>query len=315
MVKLIYQKKKGVLEMSIHKLRKRFVKDQSLPIQVVQSPYFEYYLDLYDKDYNSKRLYHEFEKEVERVGGEDAFLAKYNKLKEEIIAHVSAKDSFKEFSNDKMEELNVKLNIPKVKLYSSLNDGKEFISIDLVKANFHTLKFYNRDIVDGKDTYEDWISQFTDSEYLKTSKYLRQVLFGNLNPKKQQKLQKFITNSFLESVYNYFDCDDVMSASHDEIVIKNSDGVNLDDFKREIETIHSMSFPVKVEKFELVAQEPSNELGFVKKFKDIDKVEFKGVPGLFMPQAFKKYYDKELQEEDLIFYHEGHLAKFISPIE
>jgi len=35
-----------------HKAHKRFVKDFSLPIQILQNPYFEYYKNLYDKVYD-----------------------------------------------------------------------------------------------------------------------------------------------------------------------------------------------------------------------------------------------------------------------
>jgi hypothetical protein len=40
-----------------NKVLKRFVKDYKLPIQVIQQPYFEYFLDLYNADYNAKEKY------------------------------------------------------------------------------------------------------------------------------------------------------------------------------------------------------------------------------------------------------------------
>ena len=45
---------------SINTLRKRFIKDYNLPIQLVQNPYFSYYINLIDKDYNTIEKYKDF---------------------------------------------------------------------------------------------------------------------------------------------------------------------------------------------------------------------------------------------------------------
>ena len=45
-------------------LRGRFVKDYNLPIQVLVSPYFEYFLDLYQEDYGSKSKWDKLQKEI-----------------------------------------------------------------------------------------------------------------------------------------------------------------------------------------------------------------------------------------------------------
>lgn len=63
-------------------------------------------------------------------------------------------------------------------------DGAFFFSLDLKKVNYHVLKFYYPNLVLNTHTYEDFIGQFTEFDYIRKSKYIRQVIFGNLNPKK-----------------------------------------------------------------------------------------------------------------------------------
>ena len=40
--------------MFAEKTLKIFIKDCSLPVQVLQEPYFSYFINLYDKDFQSK---------------------------------------------------------------------------------------------------------------------------------------------------------------------------------------------------------------------------------------------------------------------
>ena len=300
--------------MSIHSLRKRFVKDQSLPILLLQDPHFDYYLDLYEEQYSARTLYELLEEEVEQWGSVELFLQSYNELKNTIIGAVLEKKAFKDFNNDRLEQYQVQGNIPKANLYSSNNHRQNFISIDLKKANFHTLRYYDSDMVNGSLTYEEWLANFTNSVYMKKSKYIRQVIFGNLNPKKQQKIQKFVTYGFLEKLKEYVSVENIMSASHDEIIVKDQEGINMTELKVELEKIYDGAFPLHIEKFTLVCQHPVKEFGFVKEYHDSDKVEFKGVPGLFMAQAYKNYLGKEVDERDLLFYQDGYTAKFVQTV-
>jgi hypothetical protein len=74
------------------------------------------------------------------------------------------------------------------------HDGKYFISLDHVTANFNALKFYDPSIVLHCANWQELISKFTELEYFKRSKYFRQIVFGHLNPKKQAIISKFITS-------------------------------------------------------------------------------------------------------------------------
>jgi len=44
------------------------------------------------------------------------------------------------------------------------------------------------------------------------------------------------------------------------------------------------------------------------------KTEFKAVNIYHMPQVYKHYFHLPLHEYDLMFYHEGSIAKYIEPL-
>lgn len=310
--------------MSIHDIRKRFVKDNKLQIPIVQSPYFEYFLKSYSynstKYYGINRKYKKFEEAVKEIG-EEKFLAKTFFIADEVSNYIKQKESYEQFNTGKMDNYAIlNLNLPSKDIFSPHNHGKSFISIDLKQANFHALKYVNSDIVDNKETYEDFIGQFTDIENIINSKYVRQVIFGKLNPKRISSVEKYVTHQILQAVLEIVPIEHIKFFSHDEIVIEidpefDQNGYPLFEIEdRVVEKGQKLGMPVRVEAFELIAQNPHKKLGFVKNGTD-GTIEFKGVTDIFFAQAYKKYFNIPLQENDLKFFHEGQLATFLSPIE
>jgi len=203
-----------------HKAHKRFVKDFSLPIQILQNPYFEYFKNLYDNVYNSNEKYKLFQNTVNTLGSIEQFFSETKKVMDNIIDEISVLEIYKKFNTDILDNYNVKLNIPKQDIYNKNNDGRYFLSIDLRKANYNALKFYDKGLVLDTNNYNEFISKYTDLEYIKQSKYIRQVIYGNLNPKKQQKIQLYIVSKILNNVVlKYFNINDLRNVSHDEIVV------------------------------------------------------------------------------------------------
>jgi len=66
------------------------------------------------------------------------------------------------------------------RLPNSSDDSKFYCSVDLIKANFNSLLNSCPALVNNADSYEAWMSAFTDLPYFYQSKYYRQVIFGNL---------------------------------------------------------------------------------------------------------------------------------------
>lgn len=318
-----------------HSLRKRFVKDFSLPIQVLQDPYFEYMLKLVGNVYDIKSYLKFLEEFYDGEGGEQGVFECQNITRENIISYVKSCDEYKKFCD--FNTASILPHIPIVKLdnnrrsvYSEDCVGKIFVSIDLVKANFQSVKFAIDDRIFKHNSYEGFIREFTDYEYLLKSKYFRQVLFGNLNPKKQQAIQKRMIDHIIYSIQAEPDFENsgikFVSKNSDEIIIDTGVVVEKENdiFKEKIRMNNLFShfkhifnncnipYDLMVEPF-VVSQ--IGEKNFFVKRKLNGKYSFKNVPSMFWAQCYKKYLNyNKLHPFDMVFYHDGYLAKFLNPI-
>lgn len=301
-----------------HNLLRRFVKDFSLPIQLVQEPYFSYYLNLYDDIFNTKALFRLLTETVEALGGEEQFFLTGKRLQEEAIEAVTKTEKYQEFISGDLSRFSVPEGIGKENIYNPNNDGRYFVSFDLKKANYNALKFYHPDIVLGTSSYDEFIGRFVDLEYFKKAKHIRQVIFGNLNPKRQIKIQQHIIGELLKVISSYFPKDKIKATTNDEIVLaleKPEEYLANTEFKNALtKKVENLGIELNESVFRLRQLKPFTY--YVKEFcGDGEKrVEFKMVPALFMPQVVKHYFGKDIEEYDLYFYHEGQIARFVTPI-
>ena len=184
-------------------LRYRFVKDFNLPIQVLTSPYFEYFIDLYQEDYGSRTKWEQLQKEIsERFSGNPGkYLDHFYNTRNKIITDIESSQEYKDFCEDK--EFFQRFSIPgevKCDLYTGAQTGKRFMSIDLKKANFQALRYYNPNLVQNAKTYQEFIGLYDDSSLLAESKDTRQVIFGKLNAKRQITIEKWMSYSISEYI-------------------------------------------------------------------------------------------------------------------
>jgi len=293
-------------------LKLRFLKDYSLPIQVVQEPYFTYYMETIDQHFNSLEKLKMLNEVLLELGDEESFFKEAEKIKTNIINDIQSTMVYKNLSNDKLDEYKLKSNLKQKDIYNLNNVNKSYISIDLKQANFNVLKLYSNDLVLNCDNYEELIGKYSKFDYFKKSKYIRQVIFGNLLPKKQQHLQKFLIEIIVNMLENknIIDIKDIMSTSSDEIVIsiKNTDVKKIENKIEEIKNIlleNKLDTITKVEAFELNSIENKNY--FIKNYID-GKIEFKAIPSYLFIQVYKKYLCKEITNFDKKFYFNGILA-------
>lgn len=66
------------------------------------------------------------------------------------------------------------------------------ISIDIITANFSCLRIFFPELVLNYTTWQEYISHFTNSQFLINSKHFRQVLFSNVSSKKFSSIEKYI---------------------------------------------------------------------------------------------------------------------------
>lgn len=290
-------------------LIKRFCRDYNVPVSTLQPPYFQNQLDtlsIHDPTYQMR--FDEFVKEVTQYANADEYFAHYNEVKDSIINHIMSHPQFQSFSTMVYKGS----NFSKKELYSELNHAKEFISIDLCKANFTIVNLNCPQLFEGK-SWENVVEQFGGSSYLQHSKYIRQVIFGACNPKKQIQAQTAAMSDLATFLVSRGV--NIYSVVTDEIIVEGgcfSDICNLVAAYTGLPTD-----TLKIERFFLT----HTNAGYVKTIlgstdtKDIGKHKFKCVDGDYYCQFVKYFYGKEIEQSDLMFDYKGTIAQFLHPIE
>lgn len=296
------------------KLKERFCKDCGIPIKLFKEPFFRDRLKLYDPFYNTLSQWDLFVKELQNYETDAEYFAEADTIRNTAIQDIQATDAFKEFNNMDFHQFNIcNTNLPSKDIFRAHNDGKMFLSIDMKKANFSALYHYNPSIFNHKETWEDFIGQYTSSRHIINSKYTRQVILGNCNPKRQTTYEKFLMDKVIDQLSIDLKIEDIVFFSNDEIVysIPNND---INAAKNLVYLVFSEIhwIPVKVQVFTL--HKISEIDGFYKKIytlQDTTTVEFKCINSLLMPFVIRAYLGQKVHQSDLVFYHEGYLAKMI----
>lgn len=319
------------MNFSEEKIRKRFCKDTGIPIGVFRSPYFESRLDLCESLYGSKSKWERFKEScLENGYNNDSFYQAFTDISNNVIEFIKSKAGYAKFNElQERKEYPPIINDPNYKprssnIYKQENDGKIFISIDMSKANFTTLRAYDYTIFDDSRyiTYEEFISKFTNNEYFISSKYIRQVIFGNLNPKRISSYEKYYMSQLLAKLIEIADYSNdkfvIEAFTEDEIVIKpeleNWDNVIniIKDFESYV-TLHT-SIDIKVSVFRLSKIDGCE--GYIKyylhrNFESTGEVDIKCVGNLYIPFVIRAINKEEIKDEDRYFVYEGKLAKLV----
>lgn len=297
--------------------KERFCKDCNIPIRIFQKPYFADRLTLYDKFYGTLEKWNIFLNELSKYHCEQDYFEEYNRVKDAAILDIKNTEAYQKFNEEDMNEYAVThKNLPNKDIFKSSNDGKCFISIDMRKANFSSLHHYNSNIFDGAESWEEFIGKYTDNQHIINSKYIRQVILGNCNPKRHITYEKYLMDSVLTYLTEAFiSMDRVVFFSNDEIVIDVSD---MDKNKQERivfairNGMKDMPVPLKTELF--VLHKVVGTDGYYKEIIDENgnvEIEFKCLDNFALPFVLRKFLGEDVTENDRVFYHEGLLAKFI----
>lgn len=292
-------------------LKKRFLKDYSLPITITSEPYFSYFLEMYDPLYSSVSKYESFVKVLEKLGGEENFFKETTRITTSIIKDIS--DTV-EFSDLNALTLVNKDCVPEKEFYNLDNAYKNYISFDLKKANFQALKWVSDALVLNCKTYEDLLGKYTQEVYFAESKHIRQIIFGHLNPKRQRTIQKYlIQNILLPKLLVNHAVSLFKTASPDEIIMENT----LSDFeKMSFESSESYwdsqtGLCVNVGEFYL------NTIGgrdfFVKEYRN-QPLDFKAIPAHCLPECYRYYMKQPLGKYDLCTMMENRIVAFQEPL-
>ena len=286
--------------MQIEKLRKRFCKDCGYHINTYDDNYFFDKLSQID---GAIEKYDNFEEMIMKYKSPEVFLDEYDKICNKIISHIQSKPEFQTFNTMDMKEYIVQNQFPSKTIFVGNNIGKTLLSIDMQKANFSSLKYYSPNIFDNKNTWQDFVKQFTNNEYIISSKNIRQVIMGNCNPKRQGNYEKFLMNKLLDELSTVLDVKDIVFFSNDEIVFDIKNLENFTSKEEEIKNaINNTNLPFDVEVFKLCGViDKSNAIqGYYKKHYN-KEIEFKAIDPIILPIAQKTLTGQSLTEEDLVF--------------
>ena len=324
------KKKKELNRQCVIDLRKRFVSDLNLPIQVLQSPYFEDRIAQLEDMFQAKTKYNNLLGVIkERFNDNpDLFLKEYYNVRENIIQTLLKNEAYIEFnqSNELLSKFAIKnRQFPKKNPYTEDMVGKIMLSIDLSKANFQALNYVNREILLNSDTYADFIHKFTDLDYIVESKYTRQVVFGKLNPSRQITVEKYIMSLIYDKLSEDKDINDNMTLiclNSDELIyVVKDESVVSQGIKDKIISLvkENIGVDIKAEFFNITPikfkQGNNATLTIFKHHNLLDgKDKLMCAPMTYFPQIICLLNGEKILDTHLVFYYEHNLAKFLKPL-
>ncbi len=310
------------------KLMQRFCKDYNLPINVFNEEMFSYYSELYDffPKERWENLCEKIEKEYD--GNVQLWLDDCADVRDAAIFGVMNTEAYKEFNTCDMSKWNLDPNVPQVGEHSIYNNecvGHTFISIDLKKANFQALKYAG--VIDD-DTYNSFISKYGGDDYIINSKYLRQVIFGKMNPGRTIKVEKHIMGKvygLLHAMIEYLGFE-FYSFNSDELIFK---GKNLGeeympwsshmkmfaDLVKDALGVDVRCECILVGKIDIVNANGNNVDAYVKYNVHTEEKTLKKASTTFYPQIYKIWKHLPIDKKDLVFFFEDQLATFNEPLK
>lgn len=296
-----------------NQITRRFCKDLKIPINLFQEPYFNYFVELYDKHYKVKEKLGWLNEVVKDCQNQEDFFGMSEKISRSIKETIKNTTSYQTFNAfDSQKQFLTKEKVSQQSIYIAPNIGKNLISIDLEKANFNCLNLFGlKDELKVK-SYNEFMKRFTQYDYFLNSKTIRQVIFGDLNPSRQQKVQRYIIDNLCTKLL-VAGCK-ISSASSDEIII--SSDISVAEVKNILRDVPDEFKFFRVESFSFDRIGNDNDY-FIKttlQENNEPKLEFKSVPAHFHAQIFKKHYGLEINDNDLLFHHEGFIAQFKEPL-
>ncbi|MEM7354015.1 MAG: hypothetical protein AAF657_24650, partial [Acidobacteriota bacterium] len=198
------------------------------------------------------------------------------------------------------------------------------ISLDIVQANFSVLRSFDKEEALGASWRDFGARQDLDPALIE-SKSLRQILFGNLNPKRSQRLQ----HAFMARVRQALQVDlgveaeDLAFSSHDELVLSTArsdePAARCDEIGDWLDH-QSFELPLKTSIFRLRAFEKGRYVKTVYRLITVGgtpRLERRyrslfGVPGNRFYLEFKRHVlDEPLDERDLLFWNDHRLAQWV----
>lgn len=188
---------------------KGFIKLFDLNIPNIE--HFDYYINQLSKIrkfQNIKELISLYEKAESEI---DLDIYEYRvKKSQEVIDFIKNSNAYSEMMLD-----NQLIDYPTSRSANYV-EGVNYLSVDLKSANWVSLKRYDPEHINELgSTYADLLNRFGMPEIFIHSKYLRQFIFGNINPKRISKVQRNLIQEIVRKYQDYLQVDVVRA---DEVI-------------------------------------------------------------------------------------------------
>lgn len=274
---------------------KDFIKlfDLNVPVR----EHFDYYVEQLSKTEkfkNIKELIDLFEESDKNI---DNFLEYKVEKTNEIIDFIKNTNAYMEFCYD----VNL-LDLPTNNSYK-YQENTKYLSIDIRNANWTSIKKYDQ-LNELGDSYTEFLKMFNVPDIFIHSKYLRQFIFGNVNAKKQQKVQRNIIQEVVRILDGQFQIECV---KNDEVIIKFEDFEDILDIYN---IIDQTKYKIKIFSVERVEDFRIDTI--YDKFGNILYKELVSVNGQLFYLKLKQYITGEkLDIRDLYFRNDGKLGIWV----
>ena len=310
---------------NIKKFRQRFVKDYNLPINVFDDNLFEYYIQLYDFF-----PYLRYKETIEKIENEydgcvEKWLEYCASVRDNAINGVMETEEYKKFNSMDLSQYNFTPICGERSCYTEETNGKRFLSIDLRKANFQALKYAG---VVSDVTYEQFIHRFGGDDYIANSKYLRQVIFGKMNPSRQIKIEKYLMSKVYETIKDVTAKYDltIFSMNSDELIFAIPKEF-YDNWLTDYENARKLAYDIynlveenvgadikveyiEVKRLPIVSANGTKIDAYERTNLFTNQKTLKKASTAFFPQIYKLWNEMLIEDYDMVFYFENQLATF-----
>lgn len=190
------------------------------------------------------------------------------------------------------------------------NIGKRMVSIDLIKANYQSLKKVGKKYVLDTDTYEELIRRFTKDEPLVRSRMLRQLVFGLLNPHLQASVQRNMMYDIVDAAKKVKDYP-ILHLTNDEVVFEIESDADLIALQ---EAVRQVKYDFRVEEFSIhKINNNAGEAWFVKVNDKGRRRKITGVHVKFLFQVYNHIHGLPNEKKDFWWRERGRLCALLEP--
>jgi len=276
----------------------------NIKINIVED--FDYYIDILSKSNEFENI-HELKNNFIQYVNDIKSLNTYSNVNDykhscinKIVEYLTKTKSYTNINNYNCVYKNLRSKSNK------LENDTRYISLDIKSANYTVFKLFSADINEIPDTFQDLCEKLDIHKALTISKSFRQIIFGNMNIKKNSTIQKVIINELVDILLiNGILEDDIIVINTDEIIVKYSD------------VLDDMIFENYIRKTYFTVNNLTSEMYVKYLYKDSKYYEnvyskLVGCQKQFFYYYFRKYIlFSVIDERDLMFMYEGEKCKMI----